>query len=215
MAPSRQAGPAIAASVVDEQARHQPGHRPAGLLRQLSPFQLRGRVLRAQQTEKIELLGGGSMAGWTAVLVSHGQLSDSGYRSSSLHRNQRHSIEGCRTSHHPTHPPDTSSRPSEPHYRQAAILPCVSTEMPPDRTSTLAIQASALMRCHPDYSGGRRRLASRSPHGHEQHARATDATDKGPHALQSYGRYLVALYNDERQHQSLGYRTPRRVYEEG
>jgi hypothetical protein len=43
-APSHQAGPAIAASVVDEQARHQPCHRPAGLLRQLLPFQLRGRV---------------------------------------------------------------------------------------------------------------------------------------------------------------------------
>jgi hypothetical protein len=73
--------------------------------------------------------------------------------------------------------------------------------MLPDRTSTLAIQASALMRCHPDYSGGRRRLASRSPHGHEQHARTTDATDKGPRALQSYGRYLVALYNQRRPHQ--------------
>jgi hypothetical protein len=87
--------------------------------------------------------------------------------------------------------------------------------MLPDRTSTLAIQASALMRCHPDYSGGRRRLASRSPHGHEQHARTTDATDKEPRALQSYGCYLVALYNEERQHQSLGYRTPRQIYQEG
>ena len=33
--------------------------------------------------------------------------------------------------------------------------------------------------------------------------------------LESYGRYLVALYNDERQHQSLGYRTPRQIYQEG
>jgi hypothetical protein len=80
--------------------------------------------------------------------------------------------------------------------------------MPPDRTSTLAVLASAPMRCHPDCSGGCRRLASRSPHGHEQHARTTDATDKGPRALQSYGRCLVALYNLRRPHQALGWRTP-------
>jgi transposase InsO family protein len=30
-------------------------------------------VLRVRQAEKIELLGGGSVAGWTAVLVSHGR----------------------------------------------------------------------------------------------------------------------------------------------
>src|ERR1700738_4081314 len=28
-------------------------------------------------------------------------------------------------------------------------------------------------------------------------------------------RYLVALYNDESPHQSLGYRTPRQIYQEG
>ena len=112
------------------------------------------------------------------MLVSDGQLSDSGCRTSSLHRNQR--IEGCRTSQHPTHPPDTSSRSSEPYYRHAAILPCASIDMPPDRTFTVAVQASALMRCHPGCSAGCRRLSSRSPHGYEQHARTTDAKDKGP-----------------------------------
>ena len=40
-----------------------------------------------------------------------------------------------------------------------------------------------------------------------------DATGREPPVPRSYGRYLVALYNEERQHQSLGYRTPRQVYE--
>src|SRR5947209_20365694 len=87
--------------------------------------------------------------------------------------------------------------------------------MPRGRTSTAAAQANAGMRRHPDCSEGRRRLVARSPHGHEQHARTTDATGREPRVPRSYGRYLVALYNDERQHQSLGYRTPRQIYEEG
>src|SRR5436190_10556081 len=70
------------------------------------------------------------------------------------------------------------------------------------------------MRRHPDCSEGRRRLVARSPHGHEQHARTTDATGREPRVPQSYGRYLVALYNRERQHQSLGYRTPQQIYQE-
>jgi hypothetical protein len=37
-------------------------------------------------------------------------LEVAGCRSSSLHQKQRHSIEGRRTSQHPTHPQDTSSR---------------------------------------------------------------------------------------------------------
>ncbi|MFL5266250.1 MAG: hypothetical protein ACJ8AH_06555 [Stellaceae bacterium] len=52
-APSRRAGPAIAALMVDEEAQHQPGDRLASLGRQLLPLELRGRVLRAWQTEKI------------------------------------------------------------------------------------------------------------------------------------------------------------------
>ena len=87
--------------------------------------------------------------------------------------------------------------------------------MPHGRTSTVAAQANAVMRRHPDCSGGRRRLVARSPHGHEQHARTTDATGREPRVPRSYGRYLVALYNAERQHQSLGYRTPRQIYQEG
>jgi hypothetical protein len=67
----------------------------------------------------------------------------------------------------------------------------------------------------PSGSEGRRRLVARSPHGHEQPVRTTDATGRGPQAPRSYGRYLVALYNTERQHQSLGYRTPQQVYQEG
>src|SRR2546423_3330840 len=85
--------------------------------------------------------------------------------------------------------------------------------MPHGRTSTAAAQANAGMRRHPDCSEGRRRLVARSPHGHEQHARTTDATGREPRVPRSYGRYLVALYNEERQHQSLGYRTPRQAYE--
>jgi hypothetical protein len=52
-APSRRAGPTIAALVVDEEAHHQPGDRLAGFLRQLLPLERRGRVLRVWQTEKI------------------------------------------------------------------------------------------------------------------------------------------------------------------
>jgi hypothetical protein len=68
--------------------------------------------------------------------------------------------------------------------------------------------ASALMRRHPDCSRGCHRLASRSPHGHEQHAQTTHARDRGPRVRQSYGRYLVALYNIKRSHSSLGWQTP-------
>src|SRR5712671_1704179 len=85
--------------------------------------------------------------------------------------------------------------------------------MPRGRTSTAAAQANAVMRRHLDCSEGRRRLVARSPHGHEQPVRTTDATGRGPQAPRSYGRYLVALYNEERQHQSLGYRTPRQIYQ--
>src|SRR5271169_4102064 len=140
------------------------------------------------------------MAGWAAVLVSHGQLPDSGCRSSSLHQKQRHSIEGRRTSPYPTHPQDTFSRLSAPQYRHAVTPPCGSPGMPRGRTSTAAAQANAVMRRHPDCSEGRRRLVSRSPHGHEQHARTTDATGREPRAPRYYGRYLVALYNGVRTH---------------
>src|SRR5215469_6190289 len=135
------------------------------------------------------------MTGWAAVLVSHGQLPDSGCRSSSLHQKQRHSIEGRRTSPYPTHPQDTFSRLSAPQYRHAVTPPCGSPGMPRGRTSTAAAQANAVMRRHPDCSEGRRRLVARSPHGHEQHARTTDATGREPRVPRSYGRYLVALYN--------------------
>jgi hypothetical protein len=149
------------------------------------------------------------MAGWTPVLVSHGQLPDPGCRSSSLHQKQRHSIEGRRTSQHPTHPQDTSSRLSAPQYRHAVRPPCGSPGMPRGRTSTAAAQANAGNGRHPDCSEGRRRLVAQSPHGHEQHARTTDATGREPPAPRSYGRYLVALYNTIHPHSALGYRSPR------
>jgi hypothetical protein len=152
------------------------------------------------------------MAGWTAVLVSHGQLPDSGCGSSSLHQKQRHSIEGRRRSQHPTHPQDTSSRPRAPHYRHVVRPPGGLPGMPRGRTSTAATQANALMRRHPDCSEGRRWLAAQSPHGHEQHARTTDATGREPRVRRSYGRYLVALYNLRRPHQALRWRTPDEAY---
>jgi hypothetical protein len=139
--------------------------------------------------------------------VSHGQLPDSRCRSSSLHQKQRHSREG-RTSPCPTHPQDTFSRLSAPQYRPAVTPPCRSPGMPRGRTSTAAAQANGVMRRHPDCSEGRRRLVARSPHGHEQHARTTDPTGREPRVPQSYGRYLVALYNTERPHSSLGWQTP-------
>src|SRR5262249_32424524 len=71
------------------------------------------------------------------------------------------------------------------------------------RTSTAAPQANAVMHRHPDCSEGRRRLAARSPHEHEQHARTKDATGREPRVRRSYGRYLVALYNTNRPHSSL------------
>src|SRR6201988_684130 len=73
--------------------------------------------------------------------------------------------------------------------------------MPRGRTSTAAAQDNAVMRRHPDCSKGPRRLGSRSPHGHEQPTRTTDATGREPRVPRSYGRYLVALYNEERPHQ--------------
>ena len=81
--------------------------------------------------------------------------------------------------------------------------PCRSPGMPRGRTSTAAAQANAVMRRHPDCSEGRRRLVARSPHGHEQHARTTDATGREPRVPRSYGRYLVALYNRVRTHLAL------------
>src|SRR5689334_23666000 len=84
--------------------------------------------------------------------------------------------------------------------------------MPHGRTSIAAAQANAVMRRHPDCSEKRRRLAARSPHGHEQPVRTTDATGRGPQAPRSYGRYLVALYNLRRPHQAFGWRTPDEAY---
>jgi hypothetical protein len=57
MAPSRRAGPAVAASVIPEQARHQPGHGLAGFFRQLLPGQPRRRAQRFRQAEEVELPG--------------------------------------------------------------------------------------------------------------------------------------------------------------
>src|ERR1700730_10717626 len=42
-----------------------------------------------------------------------------------------------------------------------------------------------------------------------------DARDTKAHGISSRGRSQMMLYNDERQHQSLGYRTPRQIYREG
>src|ERR1700726_3165493 len=42
-----------------------------------------------------------------------------------------------------------------------------------------------------------------------------DARDTKAHGISSRGRSQMMLYNDERQHQSLGYRTPRQIYQEG
>src|ERR1700746_1151636 len=81
--------------------------------------------------------------------------------------------------------------------------------MPRGRTSTAAAQANAVMRRHPDCSEGPRRLGSRSPHGHEQPTRTTDATGREPRVPRSYGRYLVALYNAMHPHKALGYCSPR------
>src|SRR5580704_11354890 len=80
--------------------------------------------------------------------------------------------------------------------------------MPHGRTSTAAAQANAVMHRHLDCSEGRRRLVARSPHGHEQPVRTTDATGRGPQAPRSYGRYLVALYNTERPHAALAHHPP-------
>src|SRR5262249_57741607 len=73
--------------------------------------------------------------------------------------------------------------------------------MPGGRTSTAAAQANALIHHHRDCIEKRRRLAVRSPRGHKQHARTTDATGKEPQVPRSYGRYLAALYNYRRPHQ--------------
>src|SRR5437870_4301626 len=79
--------------------------------------------------------------------------------------------------------------------------PYGSVDTPPGRKSTAAAQASAPTHRLPNYSEGRRRLAARSPHGHEQHARTMGARDREPRVRRSYGRYLVALYNHRRPHQ--------------
>jgi len=65
--------------------------------------------------------------------------------------------------------------------------PCGPQGRPRDRTSTPAAQANALTHHHPDCSEGRRRLAVRSPRGHEQHARTTDATGREPRVLDLMG----------------------------
>src|SRR5262249_2570113 len=83
--------------------------------------------------------------------------------------------------------------------------------MPRGRTSTAAAQANAVMRHHPDCSEKRRRLVVRSPHGHEQHARTTDATGREPRVPRSYGRYLVALYNAVHPQSWMGYYSPREL----
>jgi hypothetical protein len=57
----------------------------------------------------------------------------------------------------------------------------------------------------PNCSEGRRPLFARSPHGHKQYARTTDATGREPPVPRSYGRYIVALYNAVRpRHATCG-----------
>jgi hypothetical protein len=79
---------------------------------------------------------------------------------------------------------------------------------PTDRTSKSAVPTIDPTRRRHGYSGPHRPPPSRSPHGHERCILPMDAKDKGPYAPRSYGRSVVALYNDVRPHSALGKLTP-------
>lgn len=51
-----------------------------------------------------------------------------------------------------------------------------------------------------------------APHGREQIARTTDATDTKAREPRSHGCYVVVLYNTRRPHSSLDRQTPNRAY---
>ena len=110
-------------------------------------------------------------------------------------------------------PQSTSHRampatPEAQRYPHEEAFGLASARIPIDRTSTAAVPTNDRSRPHHGYSGPRRPPPCRSPHEFERCILPTDAKDRELCASRSYGRCLVALYNDERPHEALGNATP-------
>ena len=77
----------------------------------------------------------------------------------------------------------------------------------PDRTSTLEPRAIDPLSGRKGCSGTPPRHSYRSLHECGRGNPSKDAIDKEARARQSYGRSVAELYNIERPHSALGYRT--------
>jgi hypothetical protein len=140
----------------------------------------RSSIARLRQAEEVELPGGGLSAGWRTVLASHRWFPDSGCRSSSLHRNPRHSQIGHRPVCRPTLAPDIPSGPEGPRNQPRVKPQAALTSKWPGRTSRPAAQAIGRPHCRPNCSAGRRLRPCLLPHELGLLDRARGATDRGP-----------------------------------
>ena len=82
------------------------------------------------------------------------------------------------------------------------------------RTSRLEPQANGPFPSRSDCSEKQCRQTCRSPRERRREDQTTDAMDIEVPETRFRGRSHALLYNEERQHQSLGYRTPRQIYQE-
>jgi hypothetical protein len=83
----------------------------------------------------------------------------------------------------------------------------VARLIPPGETSRAAVPTSG-QEPRRGCIAKRCRKSSQLPHESERPTRSKDATGTRPCALRSCGRFVVALYNAERPHSSLGSLTP-------
>ena len=199
---------AIAARVIEDQARHEMRHGLACLGGKEAPFR-RSRASEACRYEQLQLSPFAPRIVMEARQPSHGHLSDSDRESPELPRKAEHSMMRLRRASPPAAAPSLrAAQLNRPAVSQQDGSQCTT----PGRTSRLEVPASDPMRRRPGCSEPCRRLPSQSPHEYERRIQPTDANDTGLHVPQSCGRSGVALYNDERPHQALNMQRPAERY---
>jgi hypothetical protein len=138
------------------------------------------------------------------TIASHGRIPDSICRSSSLHQKRGSSQILSRLRRRCTHGQGSLSRPEGRPNQCGESWPGAATGRPPGRPSKPVPQAIGRARTHPHCNEECGRRPWRSSRERERHAQTTDARGRGSRGLQSYGRYLAALYNTVRPHGRLG-----------
>lgn len=142
------------------------------------------------------------------TIASHGRIPDSICRSSSLHQKRGSSQILSRLRRRCTHGQGSLSRPEGRPNQCGESWPGAATGRPPGRPSKPVPQAIGRARTHPHCNEECGRRPWRSSRERERHAQTTDARGRGSRGLQSYGRYLAALYNEVRPHSAIGDRPP-------